>query len=89
MEGESAIQAIHGPELEKLKKEGKPVPEELQQRIEKTRADYDRWLDAKFAAARGHVDALLDPLTTRRVLAFALEAARYSGHAEHLAVETL
>jgi 3-methylcrotonyl-CoA carboxylase beta subunit len=89
MEGESAIQAIHGPELEKLKKEGKPVPEELQQSIEKTRADYERWLDAKFAAARGHVDALLDPLATRRVLAFALEAASYSGHAGHLAVETL
>jgi 3-methylcrotonyl-CoA carboxylase beta subunit len=89
MEGESAIQAIHGPELEKLKKEGKPVPEELQRRIETTRADYDRWLDAKFAAARGHVDALLDPLATRRVLAFALEAASYSGHAGHLAVERL
>ena len=30
MEGDSAVQAIHGPELERLKAEGKPVPAELQ-----------------------------------------------------------
>ena len=83
MEGDSAVKAIHGPELDKLQKEGKPVPEELQQRIERTRADYERWLDAKFAAARGHVDALLDPLETRRVLTFALEATLYARHVQH------
>jgi acetyl-CoA carboxylase carboxyltransferase component len=74
MEGESAVQAIHGPELERLKAGGAPAPDELQKRIDQTRADYDRWLDARHAAARGHVDALIDPLETRRVLAFALEA---------------
>ncbi|MDZ4798987.1 MAG: carboxyl transferase domain-containing protein [Bryobacteraceae bacterium] len=89
MEGESAVKAIHGPELEKLQREGKPVPPELQQRIAQTRADYDKWLDARFAAARGHVDALLDPLETRRVLTFALEAALWKGHAEHTVLETL
>lgn len=89
MEGDSAVMAIHSPELQKLKKEGKAVPEDLQQRIDKTRADYERWLDAKFAAARGHVDALLDPLATRRVLAFALEAAAYAKHAEHLILERM
>jgi acetyl-CoA carboxylase carboxyltransferase component len=90
MEGDSAVKAVHGPELEKLQKEGKPVPEELQQRIEKTRGDYDRWLDAKFAAARGHVDAIIDPLSTRRVLTFALEVSMYSRKpSEHLVLETL
>jgi acetyl-CoA carboxylase carboxyltransferase component len=89
MEGESAIRAIHGPELDKLAQEGKAAPEELQARIAKTRADYDRWLDAKYAAARGHVDALVDPLITRRVLAFALEAALYVGSDRHLVLETL
>jgi acetyl-CoA carboxylase carboxyltransferase component len=89
MEGDSAVQAIHGPELERLKAEGKPVPEDLQERIERTRADYDRWLDARYAAARGHVDALIDPLETRRVLAFALEIATVHGHREHLVLETL
>jgi acetyl-CoA carboxylase carboxyltransferase component len=89
MEGDSAVQAIHGPELERLKAQGKPVPEDLKNRIERTRADYERWLDARYAAARGHVDALIDPLQTRRVLAFALEIATAHGHREHLVLETL
>jgi len=89
MEGDSAVQAVHGPELEKFKAEGQPVPDELKQRIEKTRADYERWLDARYAAARGHMDALIDPLETRRVLAFALEVASAGGHRRHLALETL
>src|ERR1700722_19610311 len=89
MEGDSAVQAIHGPELERLKAEGKPVPQELKARIERTRADYERWLDARYAAARGHVDALIDPLQTRRVLAFALKIAAAHGQREHLVLETL
>ncbi len=89
MEGDSAVKAVHGPELEKLQKAGKPVPEDLQRRIEQTRGDYDHWLDAKYAAARGHVDALIDPLATRRVLTFALEATMYKKHSEHLVLETL
>jgi acetyl-CoA carboxylase carboxyltransferase component len=89
MEGDSAVKAIHGPELERLKDEGQAVPRELQERIERTRADYERWLDARYAAARGHVDALIDPLQTRRVLAFALEIATARGHREHLVLETL
>jgi acetyl-CoA carboxylase carboxyltransferase component len=89
MEGDSAVQAVHGPELEKLKSEGRPVPEELKQRIEKTRADYEHWLNARHAAACGHVDALIDPLETRRVLTFALEIACNSQHREHLVLETL
>ena len=75
MEGDSAVMAVHGPELEKLKAAGQPVPEELQARVEATRADYERWLDARHAAARGHVDALLDPFETRRMISFALDCA--------------
>ena len=89
MEGDSAVQAVHGPELEKLKASGQPVPEELQKRMTQTRADYERWLDARFAAARGHVDALIDPLSSRRILAFAFDAACAHGHREHLVLETL
>jgi 3-methylcrotonyl-CoA carboxylase beta subunit len=89
MEGDSAVKAIHGPELEKIEKGGSEIPAELQARIEKTRADYVRWLDAKYAAARGHVDALIDPLLTRRVLTTALEVTMYRKHAEHLVLETL
>src|SRR5207253_1515668 len=45
MEGDSAVQAVHGPELAKYKDGGQPVPEELEARIEQTRSDYERWLD--------------------------------------------
>jgi len=87
MEGDAAVQAVHGPELAKLKESGEPIPPDLETRIAQTRADYEQWLDAKFAAARGHVDAIIDPLETRRVLQFAFEAA--AGSREHLALETL
>ena len=89
MEGDSAVQAVHGPELEKLKSQGQEIPADIQQRIEKTRADYELWLDAHHAAARGHLDALIDPLETRRVLSFALEVACYSQNRRHLALELL
>jgi 3-methylcrotonyl-CoA carboxylase beta subunit len=89
MEGDAAVQAVHGPDLEKLKASGGAIPEELEKRMAQTRADYDHWLDAFHAAARGQVDALIDPLATRRVLAFAFHAATSHGHREHLVTETL
>ena len=89
MEGDSAVQAVHGPELARLKANGEPVPEDLEKRIAQTRENYERWLDARWAAARGHVDALIDPLETRRVLDFAFQAATAYPHREHLPIETL
>ncbi|HYK17941.1 MAG TPA: carboxyl transferase domain-containing protein [Bryobacteraceae bacterium] len=89
MEGDAAVQAVHGSELERLRVEGKPVPEELQHRIEKTRADYERWLDARHAASRGHMDAIIDPLKTRSVLTFTLEVACANPKPQHLVLETL
>lgn len=89
MEGESAVQAVFGPELERLRKVGTPVPEDLQQRIDQTRADYERWLDANFAAARGHCDAVIDPGQTREILGLALDVCTASGHREHLVLERL
>jgi len=86
MEGESAVQAVHGPELERLKQAGESVPEELQQRIAKTRADYERWLDARYAAARGHCDCIIDPAATREMLALAFDVC---GHRGHLVLERL
>lgn len=89
MEGDSAIQALYSAELEKYKKDGQPAPAELQGDIEKTKADYERWLDARYAAARGHVDALIDPKQSRKVLALALEVALNRRRATPLAIETL
>jgi 3-methylcrotonyl-CoA carboxylase beta subunit len=71
MEGDSAVVALYSAELEKSK--GGPLPAELREAVERTRADYERWLDARYAAARGHCDALIDPARSRDTLAFALE----------------
>jgi 3-methylcrotonyl-CoA carboxylase beta subunit len=76
MEGESAVQAVHGPALEKAKRSGAPVDEETARSIEEMRADYEHQLDARYAAARGFVDAIVYPEDTRDVLTLALRAAR-------------
>jgi len=89
MEGDSAIQAIYGPELDRCKAEGRPVPAELEAKIARTRADYERWLDAKYAAARGHCDAIIDPVETRRVIDFAFDVACSNPRPEHLPLELL
>jgi len=75
MEGESAVQALFAAEIEKLRASGQVMPQDLKEAMQKTRADYERWLDARFAAARGHVDAIIDPRQTRRVLESAVRVA--------------
>jgi acetyl-CoA carboxylase carboxyltransferase component len=89
MEGDSAVQAIHGPAIEKHKAAGEPLPDELQIAIKQTKASYECWLDATFAAARGHIDAIVDPAETRKVLAFLLEAVSSNPHRSHLPVDLL
>jgi 3-methylcrotonyl-CoA carboxylase beta subunit len=87
MEGEAAVQAIYGPEIERQRAAGAALSPELEAKIEETRAGYERWLDAKYAAARGHCDAIIDPKETRSVLEFAFELACANPAAEHLPVE--
>ncbi len=89
MEGDSAVVALYSAELEKLKAAGTAMPEDLQEAIERTRADYERWLDAKYAAARGHVDALIDPRDSRAVLTQALELALLRPRSQPHTMETL
>jgi acetyl-CoA carboxylase carboxyltransferase component len=80
MEGESAVMAVHGPELEKARKERREVSRETRASIEQMRADYERDLDARHAAARGQVDAIIAPDETRATLAFLLRVtAQYGG----------
>ena len=73
MEGESAVQALYAAELERLEKAGEPVNEELAEAMDATRADYERYLDPKWSAARGFVDAVIEPRRTRDVIAVCLE----------------
>ena len=76
MEGEAAVQAVHGPALEKAKAAGQPPSPELHGAVEAMRADYEHQLDARYAAARGYVDAIVAPEDTRPLLALALRAVR-------------
>jgi len=75
MEGESAVQAVHGPALEDARRGKKDQDPELTAAVEAMRADYEHQLDARFAAARGYVDAVIYPEETRDVLAMALRTA--------------
>ena len=43
--------------------------------VDAMRADYEEQLDARYAAARGFVDAIVYPEDTRDLLALALRAA--------------
>ena len=72
MEGDSAVQAIFGTQLEKLSKEGKEPDQETIAEMDKVRATYDRELDAKSAAARGLVDAIVTAEEIRPTLELAL-----------------
>ena len=80
MEGESAVMAVHGAELEKAKRERREPSPEAKASMESMRADYEQQLDARFAAARGFVDAIITPEETRDLLAFTLRiTANYAG----------
>ena len=80
MEGDSAVQAVFGSQLEKLKKSGESADEALTAEMGKVRETYDMELDAKYAAARGFVDAVITPESTRPALELALRTAQnYSG----------
>jgi 3-methylcrotonyl-CoA carboxylase beta subunit len=78
MEGESAVVALFGPQLDELKESQRKPGEELQSKMDAVRADYEQQLDAKYAAARGFVDAVLRPEQIRPTLSFALRAALHN-----------
>ena len=80
MEGDSAVQAVFGSQLEKLKKDGQTPDAELTAEMDKVRETYDQELDAKYAAARGFVDAVIVPEYTRDALELSLRTSlNYSG----------
>src|SRR5438128_2352147 len=80
MEGDSAVQAVFGTELEKLKSKGQEPGAEMESEMESVRESYERELDAKYAAARGFVDAVIAPEETTDTLELALRVSlNYSG----------
>jgi 3-methylcrotonyl-CoA carboxylase beta subunit len=80
MEGDSAVGALFGTQLDKLKREGQEPDEQLKAEMERVRESYEQQLDAKYAAARGFVDAVITPEDTRDALEMALRVSlNYGG----------
>lgn len=81
MGGESAVQALFAAALKRCERTGEAPSQQLRDSIDRTLREYERTLDAKWCAARGHVDAIIDPERTRSVLAACLEAVHARGYA--------
>ena len=79
MEGEAAVEAVHGVELAKARAEKRAPAPEVAAAADAMRADYEHQLDAKYAAARGYVDAIIGAEETRDMLAFLLRVTRSNG----------
>jgi acetyl-CoA carboxylase carboxyltransferase component len=75
MEGESAVQAVHGPALDAARKKGGAPDADVTEAVDAMRVEYENQLDARYAAARGFVDAIIYPEDTREVLAMALRTS--------------
>jgi acetyl-CoA carboxylase carboxyltransferase component len=75
MEGESAIMAAHGTAIERAQKEHRELDAVTQQSIDSMRTDYEHQLDARYAAARGFVDAIVPPDESRNLLALLFQVA--------------
>lgn len=82
MGGEQATSTLLDVTVKSLERQGHAVDaEELAQLRATVKGNYDRATDVRYNAARGWVDAIIDPAKTRDTLIFALEAA--TRHAEN------
>jgi len=70
--------ALFSAQIDRLKAEGKVPDEDLRTRMDEVRDDYERQLDARFAAARGFVDEVVTAAEVRPALALLLRAALHN-----------
>jgi len=75
MEGESAVMALFSGQIEKLKASGQVPDEDLNTRMDEVREEYEKQLDARFAAARGFVDEVVLPDELRSALSLLLRTS--------------
>jgi 3-methylcrotonyl-CoA carboxylase beta subunit len=74
MGGSQAARTMLDVQIAALRREGKEVDsEQLESLAEELRQRYDRETDIRYGAARGWVDAIIDPAQTREVLIQALD----------------
>jgi 3-methylcrotonyl-CoA carboxylase beta subunit len=76
MEGEAAVAAVHGAEIDEAKKNKTELTDATKAHMDEMRADYEHQLGADYAGARGYIDAIVYPEETRDVIAMALRAAQ-------------
>lgn len=76
MGAQQAARTMLDVQVATLRRQGKDVDDaELKEMAAGLRARYDRETDIRYAAARGWIDAIIDPSRTREVLIEALEVA--------------
>jgi 3-methylcrotonyl-CoA carboxylase beta subunit len=81
MSGESAAGTLVELKVKQLEREGKkPTEKEHKELYDKILATYEHQTDARYAAARLWVDAIVDPAHTREALIEALESAALNPH---------
>jgi acetyl-CoA carboxylase carboxyltransferase component len=82
MGGDQATSTLLEVTVKSLERGGHAVDaRELDELRAKVKGNYDRAMDVRYGAARGWVDAILDPANTRDALIFSLEVA--TRHAEN------
>ena len=78
MSGASAAKTLMQIEVASLKGKGEEVDETKQQKIyNKIKARYDEQISPYYAASRLWVDAIIDPLETRKVISMGIEMANH------------
>lgn len=79
MGGQQAAKTLLQIQVSSLKKQGKKIsPEEELAMLEKISNQYDEQTTPYYAAARLWVDAIIDPVDTRKVISMGIEAANHA-----------
>jgi len=90
MSGASAAKTLMQIEVASLKSKGEEVDEVKQQAIyDKIKARYDEQISPYYAASRLWVDAIIDPLDTRKVISMGIEMANHKKATERYNVGAL
>jgi acetyl-CoA carboxylase carboxyltransferase component len=90
MSGASAAKTLMQIEVASLKAKGEKVDEAEQQAIyDKIKARYDEQISPYYAASRLWVDAIIDPLETRKVISMGIEMANHKKATERYNVGAL
>lgn len=79
MGGEQAAKTLVQIQVSSLKAKGKEItPEDEKEILDNIKAKYEKTTTPEYAAARLWVDAIIDPLETRKVISMGIEAANHN-----------